>query len=60
MKDSPCIFECRLIPYLDTEVCAACGRIIDEIRSWSSMDKLDKERIFRVANERLLEKLAKN
>lgn len=60
MNDSPCIYECRLIPYDDTEVCKACGRLIDEIRSWKDMDIQDRERIFKVANERLLQKLAKN
>jgi len=60
MNDSPCIYECRLIPYNDTEVCQACGRLIDEIRSWKDMDIDDKERIFKTANERLLQKLAKN
>lgn len=58
--DSPCISLCRLETYQDLELCAACGRTRSEIVNWKSFDDSQKEVVFRMSNERLLEKLAKN
>jgi predicted Fe-S protein YdhL (DUF1289 family) len=42
------------------ELCAACGRTRSEIVNWRDFDDKQKEVVFRMSNERLLEKLAKN
>ena len=56
-KSSPCVNQCQL----DSDyVCKGCGRTLDEIDSWSTLDPTDKENVFRIANERLFKKLAKN
>lgn len=58
--NSPCTFQCRLESIDNQEICISCGRLRDEIVYWSDMDPIDKENVFRMSNERLLKKLAKN
>lgn len=58
--NSPCTFQCRLESIDNQEICISCGRLRDEIIHWSDMDPIDKENVFRMSNERLLKKLAKN
>ena len=58
--DSPCIYQCKLVMHNSLELCAACGRTRSEIVNWRDFDDKQKEVVFRMSNERLLEKLAKN
>ena len=54
-NDSPCVNQCQL----DSDyVCKGCGRTLDEIDSWSTLDSTDKENVFRIANERLFRKFS--
>jgi len=40
-------------------VCKGCGRTLHEIDTWSTLDSIDKENVFKIANERLFTKLSK-
>ena len=59
-SDSPCTFQCKLVTIDDIELCASCGRTRSEIVNWNQLDPIDKKNVFRISNERLLKKLAKN
>ena len=60
MQESPCIFQCRLESIDDIELCISCGRTRDEIVNWSEFDQVQKDIVFKLSNERMLKKLAKN
>ncbi len=59
-SDSPCTFQCQLESVDNQDMCISCGRLRDEIVNWSQLDPIDKKNVFRISNERLLKKLAKN
>lgn len=41
---SPCISVCKIDPV--TNICLGCERTLDEISRWSSMDDVEKDRIW--------------
>jgi predicted Fe-S protein YdhL (DUF1289 family) len=41
-------------------MCIACGRTREEIVNWKDFDEKQKEVVFVMSNQRILEKLAKN
>ena len=40
---SPCIKVCQMDPQRD--LCMGCGRTLDEIARWASMDEAERERV---------------
>ena len=58
--ESPCIYQCRLETINQIEMCIACGRTRAEIVNWKDFDEKQKEVVFVMSNQRILEKLAKN
>jgi len=44
----------------NTELCIACGRTRSEIVNWSEFDQAQRDIVFKLSNERMLKKLAKN
>lgn len=58
--ESPCIYQCRLETINKLEMCIACGRTREEIVNWKDFDDKQKEVVFVMSNQRILEKLAKN
>ena len=59
MQESPCIFQCRLESIDNTELCIACGRTRSEIVNWRDFDQAQRDTVFQLSNQRLLEKLGK-
>ena len=53
---SPCVNQCQLD---NDSVCKGCGRTLHEIDTWPTLDSIDKENVFKIANERLFRKLSK-
>lgn len=49
--DSPCIDVCTMDP--ETGLCAGCGRTLDEIASWSTLDNAARQRIMALLPERM-------
>jgi len=56
--ESPCIYQCHLIAIDSLELCAACGRTRSEIVNWRDFDDKQKEVVFKMSNQRLLDKLS--
>lgn len=52
---SPCINVCRMVPALG--LCEGCGRSIDEIASWGSLDERQRWAVWKLLPARK-EKLA--
>ena len=48
---SPCINVC--VVHLDTRLCTGCGRSMDEIRDWTTMDDTARTEIMAVLPERV-------
>jgi len=59
MQESPCTYQCRLESIDNIELCISCGRTRDEIVNWQEFDQVQKDIVFALCNQRLLEKLGK-
>jgi|DEB0MinimDraft_3_1074331.scaffolds.fasta_scaffold90612_1 predicted Fe-S protein YdhL (DUF1289 family) len=59
MQESPCTYQCRLESIDNIELCISCGRTRDEIVNWQEFDQVQKDIVFTLCNQRLLEKLGK-
>ena len=59
-QESPCIFQCKLESIDNIEMCISCGRTRDEIVNWREFDQAQKDIVFKLSNQRMLEKLGKN
>jgi len=59
MQESPCTYQCRLESIDNIELCISCGRTRDEIVNWREFDQVQKDIVFTLCNQRLLEKLGK-
>lgn len=59
-QESPCTYQCRLESIDNIEMCISCGRTRDEIVNWREFDQVQKDIVFALCNQRLLEKLGKN
>lgn len=46
---SPCVRNCCLNPQ---DVCLGCGRTLEEIRSWTSYTREQREQVLELAGER--------
>ena len=58
-SDSPCLYQCRLESIDNIELCISCGRTRDEIVNWRDFDQAQRNTVFQLSNQRLLEKLGK-
>jgi uncharacterized protein len=50
---SPCVRNCCLD---EEDVCLGCGRTLDEIRTWSSLDEAKRREILALAEARRRER----
>ena len=53
MLSTPCIKICAIDPA--SGLCRGCGRTLDEIAQWGSLDESERQAIMRVLRARLLE-----
>jgi predicted Fe-S protein YdhL (DUF1289 family) len=44
VNHSPCVNQCQLD---NDSVCKGCGRTLHEIDTWSTLDSIDKENVFK-------------
>jgi uncharacterized protein len=51
MIETPCIKICSLDP--QSRLCTGCGRTLDEIARWGSMDESERRRIMTSLPQRL-------
>ena len=54
---SPCIKVCQMDPRRG--LCLGCGRTLDEIARWASMDDAERDRVMRELPERKSSDVAK-
>lgn len=51
MIPSPCIRVCTMDPR--SGICAGCGRTLDEIARWSTMDEVERRAVMHLLDRRL-------